>query len=153
MLFRCCARTIRFYLFLTETKRGISVPIFNRLQIENLEKYIFNSYIHDAKILSFKYDIAEKIINIETLNENFAYKINFIFYNVKFFLSTSGHAYGSSETILSLTLEKNSAFLKDLMQICKHNVNDCIYLLFQLFSGDELHIVFETVSIDQSRRP
>ena len=36
------------------------------------------------------------------------------------------------------------------MQICKHNVNDCIYLLFQLFSGDELHIVFETVSIDQS---
>ena len=61
------------------------MPIFNRLQIENLEKYIFNSYIHDAKILSFKYDIAEKIINIETLNENFAYKINFIFYNVKFF--------------------------------------------------------------------
>ena len=104
MLFRCCARTIRFYLFLTETKRGISVPIFNRLQIENLEKYIFNSYIHDAKILSFKYDIAEKIINIETLNENFAYKINFIFYNVKFFLSTSGHAYGSSETILSLQM-------------------------------------------------
>ena len=122
---------------------------FDIFQIEDLKNYLYHSYIHDAKIETLIYDRANKILKIEAFNSIHDIRIRFTFAEVKIMLSISGAEQGSTETIISLSVEEDYSYLQNCTKIGGDCLNGCLYLLFQTFSGDELHIASENVLIEQ----
>ena len=52
------------------------------------------------------------------------------------------------QTILSLTVEENFSYLQRHIQNYRESMDDFLYLLFQMFSGDEWHIVSGEVTVE-----
>ena len=126
------------------------MPQFDKFQIEDLKDYVSHSDIHDAKIENLRYDRVKRILTIETINPSWGAKINVAFKEVKVVLSVSGNWHGSRDTILSLTVEDDYAYVQNFTQVCGNCLEDTLYLMFQMFSGDELHIVAEKVLMEKT---
>ena len=125
------------------------MPKFNRSSIDDLKKYIYCSNVHDAKIETMSYDIEKKIFMIRAVNSIYGEEINFFFNEVKNILFVSGNEMGNRETIISLTVEEDSSYRSLFTNMCSDCLSKSIYLLFQMFSGDELHILSKNVLIDK----
>ena len=123
------------------------MPKFDRFKINDLTEYLYNSYVHDANIEITTYDRKKQIFTIELFNPIFNSRISLTFEEVKAILSISGNEPGNRETIISLTAEKDYSYLEKCVNICGDFLSDSVYLLFQMFSGDELHIVSKNVII------
>ena len=81
-------------------------------------------------------------------NSTFGVAYDLTFKNVEIALAIKGKEYGSSETLVSLTVEKDFSYLQVYNPKCGEFAQDSLYLLFQMFSGDELHIVAQEVLIE-----
>lgn len=121
---------------------------FNNDELANLKKYLYYSYIHDSKVQSVDYDAETRILKISSFNPIYNVKIDFIFKDVKINLLINCIGFGKRKTILSLTVEEDFSYLKEFTSICGDYLNDSIYMVFQMFSGDEWHIVSKSVSIE-----
>lgn len=66
-----------------------------------------------------------------------------------------GHELGRNDTILGLSVQEDLAQLRDYIRAPLENEAECLHLIFELFSGTELHIVAReaAVEITRSRRP
>ena len=56
------------------------------------------------------------------------------------------------ETIISLTAEEDFSYLQNYNIKHSEYMEDSLYLLFQMFSGDELHIVSKEVIIEVNNK-
>ena len=124
---------------------------FNKSQIKNLKDCIYMSNIHDARLEDSRYDRGQKTLYIKAVNPIHNVGISMIFVDVKVMISIIGNELGCSKTILSLTVEEDYSIMQDYTRICGERLDDSLYLLFQMFSGDELHIVFRELVIDIAR--
>ena len=122
------------------------MPMFNSSNIELLKQYIYYSNIHDSKVEVLLYNMNEKSLAIKAVNSIFGDKIDFIFDEVKSILFLSNNEQVDRETIISLTVEEDYSLFKFLKN--EYYVSKPVYLLFQMLSGDELHIISENVFID-----
>lgn len=123
------------------------MPRFDKSKIEELKNYLYYSNIHDAKIEKLRFDRERRNLDIEVVNPIHNVRINLTFNEVKVFLCINGNIPGCRETIISLTTEDDYTSFKNFTKICGDCFEDSLYLLFQLFSGDELHIVAKEVLI------
>ena len=98
-----------------------------------------------------RYDRGQKTLYIKAVNPIHNVGISMIFVDVKVMISIIGNELGCSKTILSLTVEEDYSIMQDYTRICGERLDDSLYLLFQMFSGDELHIVFRELVIDIAR--
>lgn len=122
---------------------------FDKRKIKKVKDLLYNSYVHDAKLEKVEHKYGEDTIDIEVFNPIFNVKIHFVFYNIGIVLAIPGKTqYGSRETIISLTVEEDFSYLQSYLPNYSAGVADSLYLLFQMFSGDELHIVSKEVSIE-----
>lgn len=124
------------------------MPRFDRSQQDALKDYLYRSDIHDARIETYGYDRARKILTINAANSVSEVRINFTFEDVQALRFVRGSWPGDCETILSLTAEEDDLLLQNDMQHCIGRPDDDLYLLFQMFSGDELHIAARKVFIE-----
>ena len=124
------------------------MPRFDKNNIGELKEFIYKSCPHDATVEIVKCSCKGNSIEIELYNTFFNVGMNLIFRNVEIALAVKGKEYGSSETILSLTAEEDFTYLKKYLSDCDESVDSNLYLLFQMFSGDELHIVSKEVIIE-----
>ncbi len=124
------------------------MPRFDKNNIKEIKDFLYNSCVHDAKLENVGYKCGEDTIKIELLNPIFNVKINLIFHNIGIALAIKGEAHGSRETIISLTAEEDFSYLKNYLPNYNEGIEDSLYLLFQMFSGDELHIVSREVSVE-----
>ena len=124
------------------------MPIFKKKDKKELKELLYNSYIHDAKFESIKYECESSSLKIRAINPIFNVKIDLIFRNIIIAFTTRGNEFGSNETILSLTAEDDFSYLQNYIQKYNESSEDFLYLLFQMFSGDELHIVSEEVIVE-----
>ena len=124
---------------------------FDKSQIEALKEYLYYSYVHDANIETISYDRGKKIFEIRIFNPIYKSKINLIFEGVKIILSISGNELGNYNTILSLTAEEDFSYIQNCTKIYGDYFVDSLYLLFQMFSGDELHIVAKNVFVEDEQ--
>ena len=124
------------------------MPIFNKNNINELRELLYNSYAHDAKLENVKYNIGEDIIKIELFNPIFDVKVDLIFHNIGIALAIKGEWSGSRENIISLTVEEDFSYLQNYLLNYSEYMENSLYLLFQMFSGDELHIVSKEVIIE-----
>ena len=111
-------------------------------------KLLYNSYVHDAKLENIEYDCAEDKITVQMLNPIFNTKMNLTLCNIEMVFSVKGDWHGDRETIHSLTLEKDFSYLNNYLLKQRKPSQDSLYLLFQMFSGDEIHIICKEVIID-----
>ena len=123
---------------------------FNQTNINKLKDFLCNGYSHDAKLKNFNYDCKEDKIKIELFNPIFNVMLNLTFHNIAIVLVTKDAWHGNRETVLSLTVEEDFSFLQNC--ILKHdaNVENSLYLLFQMFSGDEIHIVSKEIFVEEN---
>lgn len=122
------------------------MPRYNKNSVKELKAFLYNSYIHDANLENVEYNCKEDRIKIKLVNPIFGVQIDLIFLNIGLALVTKGDWPGDRTTVLSLTVEEDFSYLQNhqLLQQCQYT-KDSLYLLFQMFSGDELHIVTKEV--------
>lgn len=127
------------------------MPRFDKNNTKELKEFLYNSCVHDAKLENVGYECGEDSIKIELFNSIFNVKIDLTFHNIGIALAIKGKAYGSRETIISLTVEEDFSYLQNYIPKHSEGVVDSLYLLFQMFSGDELHIVSKEVIVEITR--
>lgn len=125
---------------------------FDKNNTKQLKEFLYNSCVHDAKIENIEYKCGEDSIIIELFHSFFNVKIDLLFHNIEIALAIKGKEHGSRETILSLTVEEDFSYLQNYIPIHREGVEDALYLLFQMFSGDELHIVSKEVIVEVTRQ-
>lgn len=121
---------------------------FNRNNIEELNDFLYNSNCHDSTLNSLKYDIIKDTITVELFNPIYKTKMRLTFRNVITMLTLKGEWGGSRETVSSITVEKDFSYFKHYPLQHTGDIEDSLYLLFQMFSGDEIHIVAKEVVAD-----
>lgn len=126
------------------------MPTFSKGNSNELKEFIYNSHDHDAKLKTVKYDSAANSLKIGLYNPIFKVKIDLTFQNIGIAFTVKGEWVGSRDTIISLTVEEDFSYLQTYLQNCSKYIEDHLYLLFQMFSGDELHIVSKAVTVEIS---
>ena len=121
---------------------------YNKSNTEELKDFLYNSYVHDAKLENIKYDCREDNIKIELFNPIFNVKIALTFLDIGITFAIKGEWSENRETIISLTAEEDFSYLQNYLIKHSECMEDSLYLLFQMFSGDELHIVSKEVIIE-----
>lgn len=124
------------------------MPRFDKCHIKELQEILYYSHIHDAKLESVRYERREDRLIVETFNPIFNVGLNLTFRDVGIALAINGNELGSRETIISLTVEEDFSYLQKYIQQYSKSLENSIYLLFQMFSGDELHIVSKEVNVE-----
>ena len=124
------------------------MPRFNKNNTKELKEFLYNSYCHDAKLKNVKYNCREDSIKIELFNPIFNVKIDLTFLNIGVALAIKGDWSGNRETIISLTVEEDFSYLQNYLLKYSEYIGDSLYLLFQMLSGDELHIVSKEVIVE-----
>ena len=95
------------------------MPRYNKSNTKELKEFLHNSCVHDAKFL-----------------------------NIGILLTIKGDWPGNRETIISLTSEEDFSCMQKYFLKSENHMEDYIYLLFQMFSGDEVHILSKEVIIE-----
>jgi len=124
------------------------MPRFDKCHIKELQEILYYSHIHDAKLESVRYERREDRLIVETFNPIFNVGLNLTFRDVGIALAINGNELGSRETIISLTVEEDYSYLQKYIQQYSKSLENSLYLLFQMFSGDELHIVSKEVNVE-----
>ena len=124
------------------------MPRYNKKNTKELEEFLYNSYVHDAKLENVKYNCRENSIKNELFTSISEVKIDLTFLKLGIALTIKGDWSGNRETILSLTVEEDFSYLQNYLLKHREYMEDSLYLLFQMFSGDELHIVSKEVIIE-----
>ena len=124
------------------------MPRYNKSNAEELKEILYSSDVHDAKLEKINYDYGEDRIIIKLFNPISDTKISLTFIGIGIALTIKGDWSGNRETIISLTVEEDSSYLQNYLLKHGEYTEDSLYLLFQMFSGDELHIVSKEVIIE-----
>ena len=91
---------------------------FDKSNANLLKELLYRSYVHDAKLESIRYDSEDKCIKIALTNSTFGVAYDLTFKNVEIALAIKGKEYGSSETLVSLTVEKDFSYLQVYIPKC-----------------------------------
>lgn len=116
---------------------------FNYTQQKELRDFLYRDDIHDAFFRKITYNAEKKELCIELR------KISIIFLGIKKMVFKNDNRWGTNETISSLTIEDcyDTLCLEDqVLDPQKH-----IYSLFQLFSGNEIHILSEEIAFEENQ--
>ena len=126
------------------------MPKFYKDNIKELKEFLYDSYSHDANLRNVKYDLGEDALKIELYNPIFKVSIDVIFHNIEIALAVKGDWNGSRKIVSSLTVEDDFSCLQKHLLDNSKCMDDSLYLLFQMFSGDEVHIVSREVTIEST---
>ena len=124
------------------------MPRFDKSNIAELKAFLYESWGHDAEIELVNIDHGNDRIDISLFNPYFDVKIDFNFHIVEVALSIKGKWHGNRKEIIGITVEDDFSYLEKHLQNYSEYNEDSLYLLFQMFSGDELHIVSKEVIIE-----
>lgn len=124
--------------------------IFNKNSKEKLHEYLYNSNIHDSEIKEIIYDISQKSLCIKIYDVEFNNSIKFIFKNTNVVLSISGNEMGERTKINALVLTKKHSTIQSNYKIPNETINESLYLILETFAGDELHIIFDELLVQNT---
>ena len=121
-------------------------------------------YMHDSYFTGFSYDYENRQICFFCDNPYINKKFCFLFHNVILCNMQSCSFWGDGDRILYVCLEEPSPMLNDLIEVQNGGknlsagsyLNKSIFFLpivFQLNSGDVLHIICESVDIEERPLP
>lgn len=128
------------------------MPKFDKASTEGLKEFLYNSYDHDAKLENVIYGCGKDSIKLNLFNPIFNVKIALTFYNIRLALAVKGKEYGSHETVISIIVQEDFSYLHNHLPKYSECLDDSLYLMVQMFSGDELHIVSKEVIVEITKQ-
>ena len=120
---------------------------FNKTNVNELKDFIYYGFAHDALLEKFTFNGNGESARIEFFHPYFKIKTTMVFNDIEVVLVTKGNWGGERGSISSLTIEDDFSYLQTYLPTHSGYSEDSLYLLFQIFSGDELHIVAKEVII------
>ena len=121
---------------------------FHKNDIQELKEFLYNSCVHDARLDSIEYHCGKGSLSIQLFHLTFNTEICLTVQGIEIALAIKGKRYGSSETVISLTVEEDFSYLQTYLPQCNEYMGESLYLLLQMFSGDEMHIVSKEVAVE-----
>lgn len=121
---------------------------FDKTNADALRDLIYNSYAHDAKVESVEYKCGDDELKIRLFNPIFNVKLDLDFHDVKLAFAVKGKEHGIPDTLISLTVEDDFSYLQAQLKDDSAYSEDSLYLLLQMFSGGELHVVAKEVAAE-----
>ena len=122
------------------------MPRFDFSCFHELKEALYHSCIHDARIMDVQYNYVENRLAIETFHEFYNVKTSFVFHGVDILVMKKGDWLGNDDEIIIVTLEDPSDCpYCDCNKTCTNEKDKFLYLMFQMFSGDEIHIIAKDV--------
>ncbi|MBE6934336.1 MAG: hypothetical protein E7462_04715 [Ruminococcaceae bacterium] len=125
--------------------------IFDKTNANELIELLYNSYAHDSQLENIEYNWGEDSIKFELFNTFFNSKLDLTFRNIRVMFTRKGNEYGSRTIVLSLSVEDDYSSLQTCLPEHNEYSKDSLYLLFQMFSGDELHIISKDVIVQLTK--
>ena len=123
------------------------MPRYGKNNADELKALLYNSCVHDAKLENAEHDFRKDSIKIKLFNPIYGVEISFTFLNIEIALTIKGDWQGDRATIVSLTVEEDLSYLQKYLPNHSEYL-DSLYLLFQTFSGNELHIISKEVIVE-----
>ena len=122
---------------------------FATKNVKDLKDFLCNTCFHDAKLENIKYNYLSDNLTVEAFNPIFDCKLKLDFSGIETVFATKGNwLYGNSEEISSLTVEDDFSYIQKYIPEFNKSVNEFLYLVFQMFSGDEIHIVCKRIYVN-----
>lgn len=125
---------------------------FSKADKPELVKLLQSLPIHDADFKQIQYDKSNKRLNIILYNCIDEMKINIIFDEVCFFLSTDLDFWSNNQTISIFLVEENEDFIKPFLEKIHLKIINQLYFVFEAFSGNQIHIISSTISISTNKK-
>ncbi len=122
--------------------------IFDTNKIGALKEFLYSSCIHDAKLEIVEYEAGKNELIIKVFNSIDKVKMSLTFCDVEIAFAIKGKDHGNGDTILSLTVEDDLSYLQKYIKRCDASIVSSLYILFQMFSGTELHIVSRWLMVE-----
>ena len=120
---------------------------FDKNHSELLKKYIYFSSMHDSIIHDTRYEFDKKTLHIKLINSTCNIKYHLLFEGVTIFWFTKGGELGREDAVLSFSIEDDYSPMLNWNIIKDLDVNEMLYLMFQMFCGSELHVLCKNVNI------
>ena len=128
------------------------MPQFKVENVKELKAFLYDSCFHDATFKNIDYDYASGKLMIEAFNCFFNCKWKLDFSEIETIFVTKGNwLLDRSEEISSLTVEDDFSYLKEYVPKFDKTIDEFLYLVFQMFTGDEIHIVCKEVAVEKNR--
>lgn len=122
---------------------------FGKLQIEELKAQLFVSDIHDSVFEGIAYDVENKTAMVRTANLITNTKTKIVFKHIQLLVCVNDDKWGNNQAISSLTIEPDLTREKIWRTFSNSDCSECLFLTFQLFSGNEINIICEDVLIEE----
>ena len=71
-----------------------------------------------------------------------------VFYDVRYSSFHPSTDWGGDESVCSFSVIENSSEIQDVFLVDENKYPDCMFLLFELFSGSKLKIVCKKMTVD-----
>lgn len=106
--------------------------------------------MHDATYRDFQYCNVEKMIMIHLHNPCYKFaSVGLRFCGVKLLVSLANDPWGTfDETINTLWLEEDTTLPRTLLSGEGGNVDDMLYFVFEMFSGNKIYILCDEFGMD-----
>lgn len=124
--------------------------IFTSQNKSALQEFLVGSSVHDAYYEKFSYKWGDKQLFVSLYNFINNKKIDMIFDEISILITTSLDIWGTNNALLSLTVEDDASPIQSFLEkINSDNKSFCnnLYVVFQNFSGNEMHIICEKIYI------
>ena len=130
------------------------MPRYEKNKSEELREFLYQSdyNAHDAELESVNYAYENENLAVKLFHPFYHWKMELCFHGVKTFFAIRGNEFGSHKTILGLTVEEDFSYLQKYFPKYGEKAADSLYLVFQMFSGDELHVVSDVVTVETQNR-
>ena len=124
---------------------------FSNSNRTEFEKWLASSYVHDSVITEYLYETKQKALQVTLINTYFHTRMTFRFENVKALSVINKNELGNSEVVIAGVLEKDYSFFEEKLDTTKPSKDEeYLYFVFQMLSMDEVHILFESVTLNVS---
>ena len=121
---------------------------FDKIHTEELENFLFHSYVHDSEIMNIEYNCDTGDLRVMLYNPIFHVRTDLAFHDVEAVFARKGEWPGSRRTVISLSVQENSLYLQKALQIHTEYSADALPLLFEILSDDKLLVIAKTVTIE-----
>lgn len=127
------------------------MPQFKVENVIKLKEFLYDPCFHDASLKNINYEYTSDNLIIEAFNPFFNCKIKFDFTGIDTVFATKGNwFYSNSVEINSLTVEEDFSYLQKNVPQFDKTIDEFLYFVFQMFSGDEIHIVCKEVTVEKN---
>lgn len=117
------------------------MPCFHRLETEQTISFLRASSIHDSRFEKIQIDNERRFLKTTTFNPIDKVKMEMVFSDVILLLSINDNKWGEDASIIDLTINEDYSFAENLLPEQHALKNDYFHFVFQMFSGNEIHIL------------